>query len=74
MTNEIDEMIECTLQSGVTVAFRCPFFDNKLKKWAPVSNDDYILKQLDPIRLKLFRKSGFCHMTYNKNELRNGNK
>ena len=31
VTNEIDEMIECTLQSGVTVAFRCPFFDNKLK-------------------------------------------
>ena len=74
VTNEIDEMIECTLQSGLTVAFRRPFFDNKLKKWAPVSNDDYILKQLDPIRLKLFRKSGFCHMTYNKNKLRNGNK
>ena len=40
-------------------------FNKSTQSWVHYSNDDYKTVQYNPIRIKLYKKSGLCHMTIN---------
>ena len=62
---EDTESLHVVLESGESVTVPRPFFSNEDKSWHYSHNDEYNLKQIDPIRIKIMQ-SGSFHITINR--------